>query len=318
MEALLPALKHALKQIKGDKREKHPRHTPHAAAAPVDQWERSFRAASAGSGGGCSCDPWTLMDTCIHVHVDPWTELGNQESTPERKRVLHTSYQHPCRCWSFGFVDCNVYHVRNAELLSDISPSLFHELYCDPNKVQVQFLKSSTRFFEGDSLFRLHTCYAILVPSTLFLKETPWFMMNSDNIPNWNAHILIRHVNTVHIYKKMDSPVLLFSTSRTTVECMPRLSSQNYEKRFSQKVQLNTNLCWAVHGLNPITWQSQLRGTTFYRSYYQLPTCYIAHLTNTIQQNVHLINIKLLHPFLAFSKRCTRQLSGKGGEKSTR
>lgn len=57
MEALLPALKHALKQIKGDKREKHPRHTPHAAAAPVDQWERSFRAASAGSGGGCSCDP---------------------------------------------------------------------------------------------------------------------------------------------------------------------------------------------------------------------------------------------------------------------
>lgn len=57
LEALLPALKHALKQIKGDKREKHPRHTPHAAAAPVDQWERSFRAASSGSGGGCSCDP---------------------------------------------------------------------------------------------------------------------------------------------------------------------------------------------------------------------------------------------------------------------
>ncbi|WVZ87537.1 hypothetical protein U9M48_034160 [Paspalum notatum var. saurae] len=57
MEALLPALKHALKQIKGEKREKHPRHTPHAAAAPVDQWERSFRAASAGSGGGCSCGP---------------------------------------------------------------------------------------------------------------------------------------------------------------------------------------------------------------------------------------------------------------------
>ena len=57
MEALLPALKHALKQIKGDKREKHPRHTPHAAAAPVDQWERSYRAASAGSGWGCSCEP---------------------------------------------------------------------------------------------------------------------------------------------------------------------------------------------------------------------------------------------------------------------
>jgi gephyrin len=55
MEALLPALKHAIKQLKGDKREKHPRHIPHAEAAPVDQWERSFRAAS--SGGGCSCDP---------------------------------------------------------------------------------------------------------------------------------------------------------------------------------------------------------------------------------------------------------------------
>ncbi|OEL31921.1 Molybdopterin biosynthesis protein CNX1 [Dichanthelium oligosanthes] len=57
MEALLPALKHALKQIKGDKREKHPRHVPHAAAAPMDEWERSFRAASAAGGGGCSCDP---------------------------------------------------------------------------------------------------------------------------------------------------------------------------------------------------------------------------------------------------------------------
>uniref|UniRef100_A0A0D9ZRY2 Molybdopterin biosynthesis protein CNX1 n=1 Tax=Oryza glumipatula TaxID=40148 RepID=A0A0D9ZRY2_9ORYZ len=55
MEALLPALKHALKQIKGDKREKHPRHVPHAEAAPVDQWDRSFRAAS--SGRGCSCEP---------------------------------------------------------------------------------------------------------------------------------------------------------------------------------------------------------------------------------------------------------------------
>ncbi|GJN01448.1 hypothetical protein PR202_ga18715 [Eleusine coracana subsp. coracana] len=55
MEALLPALKHALKQIKGDKREKHPRHLPHSQAAPVDQWERSFRAASIGKG--CSCEP---------------------------------------------------------------------------------------------------------------------------------------------------------------------------------------------------------------------------------------------------------------------
>ncbi|XP_008787719.1 molybdopterin biosynthesis protein CNX1 [Phoenix dactylifera] len=54
MEALLPALKHALKQIKGDKREKHPRHIPHAEAQPVDQWERSFKAATAGSECSCS------------------------------------------------------------------------------------------------------------------------------------------------------------------------------------------------------------------------------------------------------------------------
>ncbi|KAI3725257.1 hypothetical protein L1987_65038 [Smallanthus sonchifolius] len=45
MEALLPALKHALKQIKGDKREKHPRHIPHALADPDDVWERSYQAA---------------------------------------------------------------------------------------------------------------------------------------------------------------------------------------------------------------------------------------------------------------------------------
>lgn len=46
MEALLPALKHALKQIKGDKREKHPRHVPHAEADPKDVWERSYQVAS--------------------------------------------------------------------------------------------------------------------------------------------------------------------------------------------------------------------------------------------------------------------------------
>ncbi|KAM3741039.1 hypothetical protein ACB098_08G145500 [Castanea mollissima] len=48
MESLLPALKHALKQIKGDKREKHPRHVPHAQAAPVDVWEHSYKTASGG------------------------------------------------------------------------------------------------------------------------------------------------------------------------------------------------------------------------------------------------------------------------------
>ncbi|KAG5566420.1 hypothetical protein RHGRI_002109 [Rhododendron griersonianum] len=56
VEALLPALKHALKQIKGDKREKHPRHVPHAQAAPADTWESSYQlASSGGKEPGCSC-----------------------------------------------------------------------------------------------------------------------------------------------------------------------------------------------------------------------------------------------------------------------
>ncbi|KAK9734658.1 hypothetical protein RND81_04G155200 [Saponaria officinalis] len=55
MEALLPALKHGLKQIKGDKREKHPRHLPHAQAAPVDTWEQSYNKATAAEDRGCSC-----------------------------------------------------------------------------------------------------------------------------------------------------------------------------------------------------------------------------------------------------------------------
>lgn len=55
MEALLPALKHALKQVKGDKREKHPRHVPHAEATPVDEWERSYKSASGAIGKTCSC-----------------------------------------------------------------------------------------------------------------------------------------------------------------------------------------------------------------------------------------------------------------------
>ncbi|MBA0745117.1 hypothetical protein Gogos_007707, partial [Gossypium gossypioides] len=56
MEALLPALKHALKQVKGDKREKHPRHIPHEHATPVDTWERSHKLASAGSvEPSCPC-----------------------------------------------------------------------------------------------------------------------------------------------------------------------------------------------------------------------------------------------------------------------
>ncbi|XP_021715602.1 molybdopterin biosynthesis protein CNX1-like [Chenopodium quinoa] len=60
MEALLPALKHGLKQIKGDKREKHPCHVPHSQAAPVDTWEQSYRTATTTSASiekehGCSC-----------------------------------------------------------------------------------------------------------------------------------------------------------------------------------------------------------------------------------------------------------------------
>lgn len=56
MDALLPALKHALKQIKGDKREKHPRHVPHAQAAPADTWDVSYKLASGGGKEpGCSC-----------------------------------------------------------------------------------------------------------------------------------------------------------------------------------------------------------------------------------------------------------------------
>ncbi|KAL0558641.1 hypothetical protein IC582_003218 [Cucumis melo] len=56
MEALLPSLKHALKQIKGDKREKHPRHVPHAEATPTNIWDQSYKLASEGiSETGCSC-----------------------------------------------------------------------------------------------------------------------------------------------------------------------------------------------------------------------------------------------------------------------
>ncbi|KAI4382195.1 hypothetical protein MLD38_008190 [Melastoma candidum] len=56
MEALLPALKHALRQIKGDKREKHPRHVPHAETALSDTWGRSYKLASGGdTEPGCGC-----------------------------------------------------------------------------------------------------------------------------------------------------------------------------------------------------------------------------------------------------------------------
>lgn len=56
MEALLPALKHGLKQLRGDKREKHPRHVPHSEAVPADVWQQSYKLATgAGSDVSCSC-----------------------------------------------------------------------------------------------------------------------------------------------------------------------------------------------------------------------------------------------------------------------
>lgn len=56
MEALLPALRHGLKQIRGDKREKHPRHVPHVQAPPIDIWEQSYKLASGGgTAPSCSC-----------------------------------------------------------------------------------------------------------------------------------------------------------------------------------------------------------------------------------------------------------------------
>ncbi|KAL3691732.1 hypothetical protein R1sor_005383 [Riccia sorocarpa] len=65
LDALMPALPHALKQLRGDKREKHPRHVPHASdssAGSQDVWTTSFHTAQAQSGKpghehkGCSCD----------------------------------------------------------------------------------------------------------------------------------------------------------------------------------------------------------------------------------------------------------------------
>lgn len=56
MEALLPALKHGLKQLRGDKREKHPRHVPHGEGVPADVWQQSYKLATgAGSDVSCSC-----------------------------------------------------------------------------------------------------------------------------------------------------------------------------------------------------------------------------------------------------------------------
>ncbi|KAL7614531.1 hypothetical protein Lser_V15G05928 [Lactuca serriola] len=60
MDALIPALKHALKQIKGDKREKHPRHVPHAHADSKDVWESSYQAAN----NHTKQDPPSSLHTC--------------------------------------------------------------------------------------------------------------------------------------------------------------------------------------------------------------------------------------------------------------
>ncbi|MCO5550408.1 hypothetical protein L7F22_003892 [Adiantum nelumboides] len=63
LEALMPSLPHALKQLNGDKREKHPLHAPHSSAVGTpDVWHSSFIAASSAQEGveipsekGCSC-----------------------------------------------------------------------------------------------------------------------------------------------------------------------------------------------------------------------------------------------------------------------
>lgn len=66
--ALMPALPHALKQLRGDKREKHPRHVPHAATPP-DVWTSSYLSslqqpqnpAAPLIDKPCNCsiqDPW--------------------------------------------------------------------------------------------------------------------------------------------------------------------------------------------------------------------------------------------------------------------
>jgi len=42
--------------LRGDKREKHHRHVPHAEAVPADVWEQSnMLATGAGSDISCSC-----------------------------------------------------------------------------------------------------------------------------------------------------------------------------------------------------------------------------------------------------------------------
>lgn len=54
LEALMPALPHALRQLRGDKKEKHPRHVPHADSKPLDVWEASYMIAT-NQLKDCSC-----------------------------------------------------------------------------------------------------------------------------------------------------------------------------------------------------------------------------------------------------------------------
>ncbi|KAH9306271.1 hypothetical protein KI387_010675, partial [Taxus chinensis] len=54
LEALMPALPHALRQLRGDEKEKHPRHVPHAESKPADVWEASYLMAS-NQSKDCSC-----------------------------------------------------------------------------------------------------------------------------------------------------------------------------------------------------------------------------------------------------------------------
>lgn len=63
LEALMPAVPHALNQLQGNKREKHPLHVPHHGLGSSDAWGASYIAASQGLQeesvssieAGCSC-----------------------------------------------------------------------------------------------------------------------------------------------------------------------------------------------------------------------------------------------------------------------
>ena len=86
--ALMPALPHALRQLRGDKREKHPKHVPHAAArsSNPDVWTTSYLSTLAPQEGQstevplvdkpCNCsiqDSWDLRPCVTLCYGTPIT-----------------------------------------------------------------------------------------------------------------------------------------------------------------------------------------------------------------------------------------------------